>query len=219
MAASLVTCSIARVVYIYIWLVLSELWVAASVLPEFGDPVLLSAPLRGGVDPTLSISEKALLRSKGFEDITEGIQAMPQVGHDTLGLIKERMLARLNNVTLVETEIVWRTQEGQDIKEAAVVGSWGGWLTLHHLEEQAPGYWSTSLNIPVGKHVFKFVIDGEWRNSGSYDIVEDSVGTGGNNLLKVSRSLPTLHGSKNNHTVVLGYRSMRCPWSRRQQRR
>lgn len=66
------------------------------------------------------------------------------------------------------------------------MGDWGGWLALHELKYKGVGtLWECDVNVPVGTHEFKFLIDGEWKLGKRYDIVDDGVGTTGNNILTV----------------------------------
>eukprot|EP00961_Rhodomonas_salina_P209900 2834195-Rhodomonas_salina.1 len=153
-----------------------------------GEPVLLSAPVSQGKqqDP-VSAAEKALMKSKQYHAMQARGDA-PIVGHGQFLELKERMLARLSGKPLVETKIEW-SDDGQSHSEIAVVGSWGEWMAVYQLTKTAGNKWVSNINIPVGRHMFKFLIDGEWRVSRNYEIVDDGVGTGGNNRLEVSRRI------------------------------
>lgn len=52
--------------------------------------------------------------------------------------------------------------------------------------------WEVTVNIPVGEHQFKFLIDGVWHVSHEYAVVDDNVGTTGNNYLQVTASFCTI---------------------------
>ncbi|EKX43638.1 hypothetical protein GUITHDRAFT_110435 [Guillardia theta CCMP2712] len=97
--------------------------------------------------------------------------------------LKERLLARLNGLTLVPTTFTWQDEEERE--EVAMVGSWGQWVLLYTLKRMSATSWQTCINLPPGKHEFKFLIDGTWKLSGQYDIVDDTVGTNGNNVIEV----------------------------------
>jgi len=40
-------------------------------------------------------------------------------------------------------------------------------------------------NVPPGTHQFKFLVDGEWKLSPGFEVVDDDVGTAGNNIVSV----------------------------------
>ena len=53
------------------------------------------------------------------------------------------------------------------MRQVAVIGSWGDWMVLHDLrceEDEGKWRWEVSVNLPVGEHLFKFTIDGEFRS-------------------------------------------------------
>ncbi len=92
----------------------------------------------------------------------------------------------MNGTRLVKTTFQFDTW-GTSPKEVAVVGEWGGWLALHDLKYCGQGStWTADVNVPVGMQKFKFLIDGEWKVGNRYGIVDDGVGSCGNNFLEVS---------------------------------
>jgi len=123
--------------------------------------------------------ERTLVKSKKFLELGR-TQPMHRSAYEGL---KERLLARLNGLTLVPTTFTWQDEEERE--EVAMVGSWGQWVLLYTLKRMSATSWQTCINLPPGKHEFKFLIDGTWKLSGQYDIVDDTVGTNGNNVIEV----------------------------------
>ena len=73
-----------------------------------------------------------------------------------------------------------------EAEEVCVAGSFNGWdPTAEPLDRNADGKWTTSLQLPAGRHEFKFVVDGEWccepgcqtAYHGCPDCVPNSYGT------------------------------------------
>lgn len=104
---------------------------------------------------------------------------------DRMDRLKARMLARLQGHVLVETTFRFHQEEEVPSGEIALVGSWAQWVMLHGMEKVADKVWELSLNLPPGMHQFKFLVNGMWRLSRNYRIVDDAVGTDGNNCIEV----------------------------------
>eukprot|EP00960_Hanusia_phi_P035766 751927-Hanusia_phi.AAC.1 len=122
--------------------------------------------------------ERALIRSKKFLELGQ-TQPMHRSAYEGL---KERLLARLNGFTLVPTTFTWEDEEEHE--EVAMVGSWGQWVLLYTLKRANLTSWNVCINLPPGQHQFKFLIDGTWKLSKLYGIVDDTVGTNGNNMVE-----------------------------------
>ena len=46
-----------------------------------------------------------------------------------------------------------------------LVASFNDWdPQAHPLKKDAQGLWKTSVTLPMGKHEYRFVVDGEWHN-------------------------------------------------------
>ena len=72
-----------------------------------------------------------------------------------------------------------------------MIGSWGDWMVLHDLrcqEDEGEWRWEVSVNLPVGEHLFKFIVDGQWVLGAGYDVVPDGVATEGNHRTVVVRA-------------------------------
>ena len=143
---------------------------------EVGDEFALKR-LSSSPSKTFNPAEKAVLSSVAGRSGT-------RAGRCTLDQLKERLQARLKGETLVQTRFVFPLRRDQH--QVAVIGSWGDWMVVHdlHLPDSTPGneehQWETSVNLPVGDHAFKFVVDGGWVLGEGYEVVSDGVATQGN---------------------------------------
>lgn len=70
--------------------------------------------------------------------------------------------------------------------DVAVTGSFCDWQTLYPLKQQKNGAWKRTLEITPGRHEYRFVVDGEWRDDpGSDDRVPNPYG-GMNSVLETT---------------------------------
>ncbi|OMJ27465.1 5'-AMP-activated protein kinase subunit beta-2 [Smittium culicis] len=76
------------------------------------------------------------------------------------------------NDTIVPTLIKW--DEPADV--VYVSGSFIDWKYKIKLSKSDTGDWSTLLNLPVGMHRLKFIVDGEWQYSKNLVIAPDDNG-------------------------------------------
>jgi hypothetical protein len=129
----------------------------------------------------LSAGEQALLVSRKYQEI--GGNQHRKMEH--LDRLKERMLARLQGQVLVETTFRYYQDHEVVEGEIAMVGSWAQWVMLHGMDKVADRVWELSINLPPGEHQFKFLVNGSWRLSSKYEVVDDGVGTDGNNCIHV----------------------------------
>mmetsp|Transcript_38565 Transcript_38565/g.62172 ORF Transcript_38565/g.62172 Transcript_38565/m.62172 type:complete len:211 (+) Transcript_38565:379-1011(+) len=131
----------------------------------------------------MSAGEQALLISRKYQEM--GGNQHRKMEH--LDRLKERMLARLQGQVLVETTLRYYVEDNdpKPSGELALVGSWAQWVMLHGMDRVSEKVWELSLNLPPGRHEFKFLVNGAWRVDRKYEIVDDGVGTDGNNALEV----------------------------------
>lgn len=85
-------------------------------------------------------------------------------------------------MALVTTTLHFRSQ--QDAKRVDVVGSWDDWKGRIAMHTEGNGEWNSVCRLPAGKVSFKFVCDGVWLTTDSYDVVDDGYG-GVNNQMVV----------------------------------
>jgi 1,4-alpha-glucan branching enzyme len=57
------------------------------------------------------------------------------------------------------------TLDAPEAKRVVVTGSFCGWLTDgHELKKNKAGLWETTLPLVPGRHEYRFLVDGVWRN-------------------------------------------------------
>lgn len=54
--------------------------------------------------------------------------------------------------------------DAPEANDVAVTGSFCDWKTLYPLKQQKNGAWKRTLEIAPGRHEYRFVVDGEWRD-------------------------------------------------------
>lgn len=69
----------------------------------------------------------------------------------------------------------------------SVKGSWDQWQKQHALVPSEYGYWHTNIDLPPGRFLFKFVVDGKWTHSARYETQSDGF-DGFNNVINVIES-------------------------------
>ena len=114
-----------------------------------------------------------------------------QTGQEVLQIsalerLRERLLARLRNERLIPQSFVYEHHgHGLPPTEVGIVGEWGNWVVLHSLTPYSDENrkWATTINIPPGTHQFKFLVDGAWQLCENYAVVDDNLGTSGNNVV------------------------------------
>ena len=75
-------------------------------------------------------------------------------------------------------------------------------MVLHPLQRvKGGGIWECTINIPPGTHQFKFLVDGAWELSSCFPVVDDNVGTTGNNWVQVAA--PTLPSSAQDYDAEM----------------
>jgi hypothetical protein len=70
-----------------------------------------------------------------------------------------------------------------EASQVAVAGDWCDWAPVA-MTSTAPGCWTVSVDLAPGRVAFKFVVDGAWVTSDSYETVSDGV-DGLNNTVDV----------------------------------
>jgi len=69
----------------------------------------------------------------------------------------------------------------EDAEKVYVTGSFADWdPNAHQMVKGADGIWSVEVELPEGKHLYKFVVDGEWIADPGNDQTQDD-GYGGKN--------------------------------------
>ena len=73
-------------------------------------------------------------------------------------------------------------------KYVQIAGDWHKWQKYEEMsrevDEKGEIYFETLINIPVGKHQYKFIVDGKWQYDETAPTVEDGYGSK-NNIVEV----------------------------------
>ena len=54
--------------------------------------------------------------------------------------------------------------EAPQAKDVKVTGSFCGWQEGYAMKKDSEGLWKTSVLLEPGRHEYRFLVDGEWRN-------------------------------------------------------
>ena len=62
-----------------------------------------------------------------------------------------------------KTKVAEITLHSVAAKQVFVAGAFNGWNPeATPLQERGPGHWSVRLELPRGRHEYKFIVDGTW---------------------------------------------------------
>ncbi len=87
----------------------------------------------------------------------------------------------------LQREITFELKGHEDAHAVYVTGSFSDWdPETHPMELGADGVWRTTLELPEGKHLYKFVVDGTWIADPGNDQSEDDGYGGKNSVIFVS---------------------------------
>jgi 1,4-alpha-glucan branching enzyme len=77
--------------------------------------------------------------------------------------------------------------DAPDAKSVCVAGTFNNWTAdKDRLKKDAKGIWRATLSVPAGKHEYKFVVDGQWKEDpANPNKVSDTYG-GYNSVIEVS---------------------------------
>lgn len=115
------------------------------------------------------------------ENVDEASNALNQIIEDVNQLEKSTLESETVSQSVIENVIVaWR---GGSAKSVALAGKFTDWKPTVHLV-QYKGEFLTTLQLPSGRHEFKFLVDDEWKQSSDYESCEDGCG-GRNNFVVV----------------------------------
>ena len=54
--------------------------------------------------------------------------------------------------------------EAPDAQSVMVTGTFSGWQQPTPLKKDKKGLWKTTLTLEPGRHEYRFLVDGEWRD-------------------------------------------------------
>mmetsp|Transcript_44895 Transcript_44895/g.70328 ORF Transcript_44895/g.70328 Transcript_44895/m.70328 type:complete len:262 (-) Transcript_44895:1730-2515(-) len=79
--------------------------------------------------------------------------------------------------------VVFNLHSMPDAQDVTVVGSWSSWSDHYKLLKKGEGF-DGVIDLPPGKHNFKFIVDGTWTTSDQFE-VENDEGGHSNNVIEV----------------------------------
>jgi len=72
------------------------------------------------------------------------------------------------NLPKIKTVIDWKNKNRhQNVQEINVYGSWNRFGNAHMLEYQGGGKFSIQLELPIGDHHYRFLVDDDWKTDDS----------------------------------------------------
>ncbi len=79
----------------------------------------------------------------------------------------------LNSVLYVTVPVTFRLYNYRDARKVILAGSFNNWN--EHKQEMVfvNGMWTCTLDLPGGKHTYKFIVDGKWINDPDNPLSED----------------------------------------------
>lgn len=88
-----------------------------------------------------------------------------------------------NSVLNVTVPVTFSLEGFQDAKAVVLAGSFNDWNEKKLLMSHQGNLWTITLDVPVGKNAYKFIIDGNWITDPANPIIEDD-GDGNKNSVK-----------------------------------
>jgi hypothetical protein len=71
-------------------------------------------------------------------------------------------------VPKVSVHLDWRSRtRSQQFQEISVYGSWNRFLEATTLEYQGGGTFAVDLDLPIGDHHYRFLVDDDWKTDDS----------------------------------------------------
>lgn len=89
----------------------------------------------------------------------------------------------LNSVLWVTLPVTFTLSGFPGAKTVILAGSFNEWNERKERMTLANGVWTTTLNLPGGKHTYKFIVDGTWIIDPANQVLEDD-GTGNKNSVR-----------------------------------
>ncbi len=92
----------------------------------------------------------------------------------------------------------------KDAKEVVLSGSFNNWRTSElYMKRNAQGAWELSIPLPPGKYLYKFIVDGYWKQDPRNELKEHDGWNGHNSVLFVYNQRFYLPGHVKAKNVVL----------------
>jgi len=79
----------------------------------------------------------------------------------------------------------------KNTKDVTLVGSWSNWQDHFKLQPKGTDCWDGVVNLPVGRHTFKFIVDDQWCIVGQWPVEKDENGDF-NNVIEIPEPSNTM---------------------------
>jgi hypothetical protein len=79
----------------------------------------------------------------------------------------------LNSVMMVGKSITFELNGYKDAKRVFLAGSFNNWNPTELLMQRSANGWTATVELPHGKHYYKFVIDGQWITDPGNPFIEN----------------------------------------------
>src|SRR4029078_5035359 len=78
-----------------------------------------------------------------------------------------------NSVLYISVPVTFKLEGFPDARKVILTGSFVDWDENKIKMTNVDGIWTTPLQLPGGKHLYKFIINGQWHTDPANPIVED----------------------------------------------
>lgn len=80
----------------------------------------------------------------------------------------------MNSVLVIEPNYTFRLKGYQDATSVFVTGTFNNWSESGYTMKRQEGEWIFPIHLTIGKHLYKFVIDGDWINDPENPLWEEN---------------------------------------------
>ena len=92
----------------------------------------------------------------------------------------------VNSFLSIDQNHIFRLSGYKDAKSVIVTGSFTGWSEGNNRMIQKDGEWIFPINLMIGKHTYKFIVDGEWIIDPANHLYEENEYGTDNSILWIS---------------------------------
>lgn len=92
----------------------------------------------------------------------------------------------LNSFIAIQWNTKFELADFPDAKTVVVTGSFNGWSEKNNSMIRENGSWVFPMNLPPGKHTYKFIVDGEWIADPGNPLYEENEFGSSNSILWIS---------------------------------
>lgn len=94
-----------------------------------------------------------------------------------------------NSLVIVDPNYTFRLKGFKDAKHVFLVGEFNNWDPKAYAMKKEGDEWIFPVHLSVGKHLYKFIVDGKWINDPSNPLWEQNEYDTGNSILWIDREL------------------------------